>query len=325
MDDAQAATWFDQFGTSGCVGCGRCITWCPVGIDITEEVAAIRATDGAADGGHDATTRSMSCSRTSPRSSGLDAEHLELIAGCATNVRFDAGAYLFREGDAADVLLPRPPRPGRARDLRAGPRPADHRDVGEGEVLGWSWLFPPYRWHFDARALEPARAIAFDGVPARKCEEDHDLGYELMRRFAPVMRRPPAGDAAAAARCLWQPGAAERRRAAGPMVPEPFRVAARAARDTHDTWTLELEPATARAAPASRPGQFNMLYAFGVGEVPISISGDPGRRGPLVHTIRAVGAVTARVCARASRATCSACAARSAAAGRSTRPRAATW
>jgi sulfhydrogenase subunit beta (sulfur reductase) len=40
------ATWFDQFGTSGCVGCGRCITWCPVGIDVTEEIAAIRATDG---------------------------------------------------------------------------------------------------------------------------------------------------------------------------------------------------------------------------------------------------------------------------------------
>jgi ferredoxin len=40
------ATWFDQFGTSGCVGCGRCITWCPVAIDITEEAAAIRATDG---------------------------------------------------------------------------------------------------------------------------------------------------------------------------------------------------------------------------------------------------------------------------------------
>jgi Fe-S oxidoreductase len=40
-------SWIDQFGTSGCVGCGRCITWCPVGIDITEEVRAIRATDGA--------------------------------------------------------------------------------------------------------------------------------------------------------------------------------------------------------------------------------------------------------------------------------------
>jgi len=42
------AGWIDQFGTSGCTGCGRCITWCPVGIDVTEELAAIRATDGAA-------------------------------------------------------------------------------------------------------------------------------------------------------------------------------------------------------------------------------------------------------------------------------------
>ena len=41
------ASWIDQYGTSGCVGCGRCITWCPVGIDVTEEVVAIRATDGA--------------------------------------------------------------------------------------------------------------------------------------------------------------------------------------------------------------------------------------------------------------------------------------
>ena len=45
------ATWIDQFGTSGCVGCGRCITWCPVGIDITEEAAAIRGSDGKAGGG----------------------------------------------------------------------------------------------------------------------------------------------------------------------------------------------------------------------------------------------------------------------------------
>ncbi len=45
-------TWVDQFGTSGCVGCGRCITWCPVGIDVTEELAAIRAADGEVDRAH---------------------------------------------------------------------------------------------------------------------------------------------------------------------------------------------------------------------------------------------------------------------------------
>jgi NAD(P)H-flavin reductase len=74
--------------------------------------------------------------------------------------------------------------------------------------------------------------------------------------------------------------------------PRPFRVAA-AAPETYDTWTVELEPVDGRPL-AIRPGQFAMLYAFGVGEVPISVSGDTG--GPLVHTIRAVGAVTRALC-----------------------------
>jgi len=86
----------------------------------------------------------------------------------------------------------------------------------------------------------------------------------------------------------------DRAPAAGPMVPQPYRVV-RKSRDTADTWTLELEPVDGGRA-RFRPGQFNMLYAFGTGEVPISISGDPGARGPLVHTVRAVGAATAAVC-----------------------------
>ena len=57
-----------------------------------------------------------------------------------------------------------------------------------GEVLGWSWLFPPYRWHFDARALSLVRATIFDGACLRgKCEEDAQLGYDLMSRFAQVV------------------------------------------------------------------------------------------------------------------------------------------
>jgi NAD(P)H-flavin reductase len=76
--------------------------------------------------------------------------------------------------------------------------------------------------------------------------------------------------------------------AESPWRPEPVRIARRR-RETDDTFTLELE---LEAAPAFRPGQFNMLYLFGVGEVAISISGDPERRGALVHTIRAVGTVT---------------------------------
>jgi NAD(P)H-flavin reductase len=83
--------------------------------------------------------------------------------------------------------------------------------------------------------------------------------------------------------------------APGPMVPAQFTVTAKR-RHTADTWTLELEP-----PPGERsqfvPGQFTMLSAFGAGEVPISISGDPADEGRLVHTVRAVGPSTRAICA----------------------------
>ncbi|HEX7581749.1 MAG TPA: hypothetical protein VF321_01575, partial [Gaiellaceae bacterium] len=81
--------------------------------------------------------------------------------------------------------------------------------------------------------------------------------------------------------------------APGPMAPVPFRVTRRR-RELHDTWTLELEPVTGQRILPS-PGQFTMLYAFGIGEVPISVSG--AADGPLVHTVRAVGAVSQAICA----------------------------
>jgi len=74
-----------------------------------------------------------------------------------------------------------------------------------------------------------------------------------------------------------------------PYLPEPA-VVVRRRRETQDTWTLELRPASEEFC--FQPGQFNMLYAFGVGEVPVSLSGPPDRRGVAVHTVRAVGAVT---------------------------------
>ena len=78
------------------------------------------------------------------------------------------------------------------------------------------------------------------------------------------------------------------------LLPAPFRVAS-VRRETHDTWTLALEPEDGAELPAFAPGQFAMLYAFGAGEVPISVSGIGD--GTLVHTIRSVGAVTGRLCA----------------------------
>ena len=104
------------------------------------------------------------------------------------------------------------------------------------------------------------------------------------------------------------------------MAPRPFRVVRRE-RETGDTWTLELEPASGAPRP-SAPGQFTMLYVFGIGEVPISVSGEPD--GPLVHTVRAVGAVTRGDLRGKSPGRCSACADRSETPGRSRRRRAAT-
>jgi NAD(P)H-flavin reductase len=82
--------------------------------------------------------------------------------------------------------------------------------------------------------------------------------------------------------------------APGPMTPVPFRVSERV-RETRDTWTLTLEP-VAGMPPAVEPGQFVMVYAFGIGEVPISVSGALARPAPLVLTVRAVGAVTDAIC-----------------------------
>jgi NAD(P)H-flavin reductase len=79
--------------------------------------------------------------------------------------------------------------------------------------------------------------------------------------------------------------------AAQPMTPQPYRVR-QVVRDTHDTFTLKLQPANGSQGFPFAPGQFNMLYVFGVGEVPISISGDPSKPKALVHTTRAVGTVT---------------------------------
>ncbi len=99
-----------------------------------------------------------------------------------------AGETLFREGEPADVFYL--VRRGRvALELYVPARgPITVETVDAGDVVGWSWLFPPYTWHFDARAVGPVRAIAVDGACIReKCDDDPALGYELMRRFSAVL------------------------------------------------------------------------------------------------------------------------------------------
>ncbi len=123
-----------------------------------------------------------------PVFAGLGSEDLTLIAGCAQNVGFDDGELLFREGEPADSFYV--VRRGRVSlELHTPERGGLVIDTIEpGEVVGWSWLLEPYVWHFDARAAGPLRAIAFDGACLRgKCDDDKELGYELMKRFAQVM------------------------------------------------------------------------------------------------------------------------------------------
>jgi CRP/FNR family transcriptional regulator, cyclic AMP receptor protein len=123
-----------------------------------------------------------------PFFAGLDAEALALLAGCATNVSIAAGEYLFREGEPADQFFV--VRRGRValqvHGPAAGTMTVDTADPGD--VVGWSWLVPPYLWLFDARAVEPTGAVSFDGVCLRdKCEQDPRLGYELMKLVTQVM------------------------------------------------------------------------------------------------------------------------------------------
>ncbi len=126
--------------------------------------------------------------RQQPFFQGMEERHIELITGCATNVRFAEGQFVAREGEAADHFYL----------VREGVVSVECRiphcgvttllTVHEGEILGWSWLSPPYRWKFDVRTQSPTHALRFDGRCLRaKCDEDHDLAYELFRRFMIIL------------------------------------------------------------------------------------------------------------------------------------------
>ena len=121
---------------------------------------------------------------------GLEEESLEFIAGCCTNVRFAAGEYVFHEGEPADTFYVL--RSGRVAIEAGAPArsPLVIDTVDKGDILGFSWLSPPYLCQFDARALETTRATCFDAACLRnKCDEDPRLGYVLLQRLTVVMRQ----------------------------------------------------------------------------------------------------------------------------------------
>lgn len=124
----------------------------------------------------------------SPFFHGLPSPALTEVAGCARTARFDEGQILFRAGQQANTFYL--VRHGRVSiELHNPSRGTVTLDtLHDGEVVGWSWLVPPYMWMFDARAAQSTSAVAFDGACLRgKCDADPALGYALMQRVSQVM------------------------------------------------------------------------------------------------------------------------------------------
>ena len=119
---------------------------------------------------------------------GMKPDHLAILAEGAKEAQFKAGDVLFREGGPASqfYLIGSGKIALEAHELADGTIPVQM--LAGGEVLGWSWLFPPFVWHFRARAIEPTNVIVLDGAHLLvAAERDHDLGYELMKRVAQVV------------------------------------------------------------------------------------------------------------------------------------------
>lgn len=119
---------------------------------------------------------------------GLEPAIIDLIAGCGTIAVVRAGSVLAREGAPADQFYV--VRDGRAAIEIEAPGRGGFvvATAGPGDVLGWSWLFPPHRWSVDVRAVTDLHVIALDGACLRgKCDDDPRLGYQLMKRFSSVV------------------------------------------------------------------------------------------------------------------------------------------
>ncbi len=125
-----------------------------------------------------------------PFLAGMKHAQLALLTDCAMATRFQKGQTILREGEFANrfYLI----ETGKV-ILESGEGfgdPVIIETIGAGDLLGWSWMFPPYVWHFTARAAEPTEAIFFYGTILREyCERDHSLGYELFKRITPIMMK----------------------------------------------------------------------------------------------------------------------------------------
>jgi CRP/FNR family cyclic AMP-dependent transcriptional regulator len=125
-----------------------------------------------------------------PFLTGMSQAHLQILAGCAQRIKIDAGAVIATEGGPADVFYLI--ESGQvAIEIHTPQRGSIQVEtVGPGGVVGWSWLVPPHRWQFDARAVESITVIAFDAACLRgHCRNDCALGYEMLNRLVTIIAR----------------------------------------------------------------------------------------------------------------------------------------
>ena len=121
---------------------------------------------------------------------GVKPEHLDLLSGCVANVRIPKNEFLFEIEKSADQFFLI--RQGRLRlELPLNPkRSIVIQTAEENDIVGWSWMIPPYRWHFSGRALDDIVALSFDAKCIRKkFSQDHELCSELCIRFSTLVAK----------------------------------------------------------------------------------------------------------------------------------------
>lgn len=129
-----------------------------------------------------------------PFAQDLEPNIISMVAACGKQVDFSADDYIFREGESADQFYLIQQGAVALEMFSPGHGIFTFVTLKDGQLLGVSWLAPPYRWAFDARAIEPTQAIAFNASQLRdQCESDHHVGYELLKRFIePLIQRMQA-------------------------------------------------------------------------------------------------------------------------------------
>lgn len=119
---------------------------------------------------------------------GLSSAQLSLLRGCATTLAFQPEEYLIRQGSEANSFFLLTEGRVSIEISAPGRGSIPIETIGAGDALGWSWLIPPHRWRFDARALAATRAVSLNGACLRAVlAEDHELGYQLLHRLTQVM------------------------------------------------------------------------------------------------------------------------------------------